>query len=136
MGTRASSSPRTRRSTSARSRHTDPERSARTVSAAAEQHLVVGLAAEASEPARDGDVGRGEDTAGAELGEQPRRADRVPDAVLGGEARAVRRSSPGPPGEQVGQGHDSAGGGDQRNTPQVVPSTTGVSGPHMPRRNR
>ena len=110
-----------------------------------EQHPLVGLAGQPAEPGGDVHVGGVEHAGGVELGEQPGARERASRASPGSTApgpgadrsarRAARRSSRSP-SSRSDSSTTSAGGGRQPKTPHGTPSTTGVSGPHMPRTNR
>ena len=94
--------------------------------------LVV-LAGERGEPPRDVHVGRREHAGLVERAQQPGGAARERGRRTDRPSIALTRA---PPVEHVAERPTSAAGGRQANTPHGVPSTTGVSGPAMPRRNR
>ncbi len=96
-----------------------------------EQHLLIGLICEPAQSAGDVDVGDGEHTCRVELGEQSRRPLGQPDAVL-----VDRDGHRSPPSRSADAATTSEAGGFHSNTPHVVPPTTGVCGPLIPRTNR
>src|SRR4051794_13804406 len=108
-----------------------------------EQNMLVGLTPEPAEGHRDVDVGRMQDAAGVERAEQASGAQREPGVVRlegRGVETVVERSGGHRSGLPVSSRSESpvtsAAGGRQSNTPHTDPSRVGVSGPHMPRRNR
>ncbi len=102
-----------------------------------EQHALVGLRAEASEPGGDVHVGGTEHADAVEVGEQSGR----PSYLLGTEeverdGRLGLGRHGAPRSRRSERSVTSAAGGDQEKTPHGIASTTGVAGPHMPRRKR
>jgi hypothetical protein len=77
------------------------------------------------------DVGGGQQSRGVELGEQTLRTRRQSVVV-----KIVEHCHGAPRSSSADTSATSAGGGCQENTPHGLPSGTGVSGPHIPRRNR
>ena len=97
-----------------------------------EQNGIIGSADQGGEPACDVDVGGGEDSGVVELEQQPGR----PTREAGVEALDDVGHAPSPRSRTSLSASTSAGEGCQVNTPHGVPSTTGVSGPVIPRTNR
>ena len=98
-----------------------------------QQHRLVGLADETAEGGRDVDVGGGEHPGGVELGEQPAGGQREVAVVQVDRVEGVGHRTT-TPSSRSDSSSTSATGGRHENTPHGAPSTTGVSGPHMPRR--
>jgi hypothetical protein len=95
-----------------------------------EEHALVVLPAEPTEPQGHVHVGRREDAGVVEVAQQAGGSPYALDVVhveVGQRAPRASRSD---------RSTTSWAGGDQGNAPQVVEPTTGVSGPHMPRRKR
>ncbi len=100
------------------------------------QHCVVGLAAQPAERRCDVDVGGDQHSGGVELAEQTLRPSRQPHVVKIVVLILEQHRHGAPRSSRADTSSTSAAGGCQENTPHGTPPTTGVSGPHMPRRNR
>ena len=81
----------------------------------------------------DVEVGGGEQQAVVERGQQAGAAARESPVVLAGGLEELRHRDTTRPASRSESSSTSGTGARQVNTPQGTPSTTGVSGPHMPR---
>ena len=97
-----------------------------------QQNGIVGSADQAGEAARHVDVGGGEHAGVVELEQQPGR----PAREAGVEALGDVGHAPSPRSRTSLSASTSAGVGCQVKTPHGTPSTSGVSGPVIPRTNR
>ncbi len=102
-----------------------------------QEHPVVALATQLTDPGGDVHVGRVEQVLGVERRQQPVAPAGQPPVVIAGrlEQLAHRVAPAGTtPSRRSESASTSATGGRQAKTPHGAPSTSGVSGPHMPRR--
>ena len=97
-----------------------------------EQDRLVVLAGQPSERQGDVHVGAGQDPGGVEVGEKARRPEG--EAGVGGVHRLEEVAHGRTPSRRSDSAVTRATGGCQEKTPHGRPSTTGVCGPHMPRR--
>ena len=98
-----------------------------------QQHPLVVLAAERTDAGGDVEVGGGEQQAVVERGEQAGAAAREPPVVLAGRLEELGHRDTTRPASRSESSSTSGTGARQVNTPHGIPSTIGVSGPHMPR---
>jgi hypothetical protein len=100
-----------------------------------EEDVRLGLAHGRAEPFGDVDVGGDEDARLVEGGERAGGGECEP-LVVPVVDHVITPGSTGLPASSSDRAITSAAGGRQENTPHGTPSTTGVSGPHMPRTKR
>src|SRR4029079_3082712 len=98
-----------------------------------QQHPLVVLAAERTDAGGDVEVGEGEQQAVVERREQPGTAARESPVVLACRLEQLGHEVTTRPVSSSDGSATSGTGARQVNTPHGTPSTTGVSGPHMPR---
>ena len=106
----------------------EPWRTARTARAVASSTCSSVSLGHRAEPGRDVDVGRGEHLGPVEDREQAVSPQGEPAVVS-----VVDHESATSPASRSESSSTIAAGGCQANTPHGWPSTSGVSGPHMPR---
>ena len=101
-----------------------------------EQHPLVGLAAQRADPGGDVDVGGVEQVPALNVASSPAppRVSRQSASLGGSKSSVMSRSAGTTPSSRSESASTRATGGRQAKTPHGAPSTSGVSGPHMPRR--
>ena len=106
-----------------------------------EEHVITGLAEDHAEPHGHVDVGGMDDVSLVEGAQQPGCPEgEAPVTTVAFEQRLGHDAAPAAlspvtrPSSRSESSTTMAAGGRQENTPQGFPSTSGVSGPHMPRR--
>ena len=103
-----------------------------------EEHRLVGLAGELGQAERDVDVGRDEHSGLVERAQETGRAGHLADVIriaLDRRDRHVGHDGAPPASRASLKAETSTADGCHENTPHRIPSTTGVSGPVIPRTN-